>query len=242
MMTSWSFAVRMIDELARLLRSMEKHRYLKEVDHRLHWAVDRALSDVPGFNAHAAAFQRTAETDPSLHLGSRDPRLWRPISVEEVVSVLTAFWGPGEAAIERRGRLVELFDAHGLPLPSHAPFETNPEAPPFPELLELNWVLKPIDELDAERHAGVLTALEGSTEDIQPSQPVYQEGPAFTVVEMCDGAPLGILAEDFVIWSEGPYEYADYVFRGVSKAAKLEDPPVGLRDLDDEEQDEEFGS
>jgi hypothetical protein len=48
------------------------------------------------------------------------------------------------------------------------------------------------------------------------------------------------LPDDFALWSEGPYEYADYVFRGVSKAAKLQEPPVGLRDLDDDE-DEEFG-
>ena len=62
------------------------------------------------------------------------------------------------------------------------------------------------------------------------SEPVYQEGPAISIVELCDGAPLGILSEDFFLWSEGPIAYVDYVFRGVSKAAKLEEPPVGPQD------------
>jgi len=242
MMTSWSFAVRMIDELARLLRSMEKHRYLKEVDHRVHWTVDAALADLPGFAERSASFQKMLEADPELRPGSRDPRLWRAASVEEVIALLTAFWAPGDEANQRRDRLVGLFEEHALPLPSHEPFETDPESPPFPELLELNWVMKAIDELDADRHAGVLAALEGSSEELQPSEPIFQEGPSFTIVEICDGAPLGILADDFVLWSEGPYEYADYVFRGVSKAAKLEDPPVGLRDEDDDEDDDEFGA
>jgi hypothetical protein len=157
-----------------------------------------------------------------------------------VIALFTAFWAPGEEAEARKSTLFSLFDEHGLPIPTHEPFETDPEVPPFPELLELNWVLKAVDELDAERHAGVLTALEGSSDEMHPSEPIFQEGPSFSLVEICDGAPMGILPDDFLLWSEGPYEYADYVFRGVSKAAKLEEPPVGLRDLDDDE-DEEFG-
>lgn len=241
-MTAWSFAVRMIDELARLLRSMQKHRYLKEVDHRVHWMVDEALADLPRFAPHARAFREARQRDPELHPGSRDPRLWRGADVEDVIAILTAFWAPGEEANEHRARLVELLEEQELPLPVHEPFEADPEVPPFPELLELNWVLLPVDELDADRHAGVLAALDGSDDEVNPSAPIFQEGPAFSAVELCDGAPLGILAEDFVLWSEGPYAYADYVFRGVSKAAKLEEPPVGLRDLDGDEGDPEFGA
>jgi hypothetical protein len=240
MMTSWSFPVRMIDELARLLRSMEKHRYLREVDHRVHWTLDRALADLPLFAPHAARFEKLCAADPELLPGSRDPRLWRAASAEEVIALFTAFWAPGAEAEARKAALLALFEEHELPIPTHEPFETDPETPPFPELLELNWVLKAIDELDADRHAGVLAALEGSSEEVKPSDPIYQEGPSFSLAEICDGAPMGILPDDFVLWSEGPYEYADYVFRGVSKAAKLEEPPVGLRDLDDDE-DEEFG-
>jgi hypothetical protein len=240
MMTSWSFAVRMIDELARLLRSMEKHRYLREVDHRVHWTLDRALRDLPAFAPHAERFEKACAADPELRPGSRDPRLWRAATVEEVIALFTAFWAPGEEAEARKAALLAMFEEHALPIPTHEPFETDPETPPFPELLELNWVLKAVDELDADRHAGVLAALEGSSDEVHPSEPIFQEGPSFSLAEICDGAPMGILPDDFVLWSEGPYEYADYVFRGVSKAAKLEEPPVGLRDLDDDD-DEELG-
>ena len=45
------------------------------------------------------------------------------------------------------------------------------------------------------------------------------------------GAANGVLADDFMIWADGPYAYVDYVLRGAAKAAKLVDPPVGYRDL-----------
>jgi hypothetical protein len=234
MMLAWSFAVRMIDEVARLVRCLGKHRYVKEVDHRVHWALDAALEDLPACAPHAAAFRALLASEPELQKGSRDPRLWRPASAEDVVAILTAMWGPGEATAARRERLVHLFQEEGLPMGDHRPFASDPEVPPFPELLELNWVLLAIDELDAERHAGVLAALEGSQEQFHPSQPIYQEGPAFSIVEIVDGAPLGILEDDLLIWSDGPYEYVDYVFKGVSKAAKLAEAPVGVRALDGE--------
>lgn len=233
MMLSWTFAVRMIDEVARLLRCMGKHRYLQEADLKIHWTVDEALRDLPSFKPHAVAFENAAKRH-GLDRASRDPRLWRAASVEDIIGVLTAFWA-GDQATQCRTRLVELFNEHGLPIADHEPFESDPELPPFPELLLLDWTLKPIDALDAERHAGVFEALEGCEEEVHPSEPIYQEGPAFTIVELLDGAPLGILEEDLYLWSEGPYEYADYVFRGISKAAKLEEPPVGSRGLSDVE-------
>jgi len=165
--------------------------------------------------------------NPDLHKGSRDPRLWRSASAEDVIGVLTAFWSPGDAPIARREKLVELFHETGLPIADHEPFESDPEAPPFPELILLDWVLLPIDQLDTERHAGVLVALEGCEEEFHPSEPIHHEGPAFSIVELCDGASLGILEEDLYIWADGPSQYSDYVFRGVSKAAKLEEPPIG---------------
>ena len=45
------------------------------------------------------------------------------------------------------------------------------------------------------------------------------------------GAPNGVLNDDFMVWSDPPYAYADYVFRGAAKAAKLVDPPIGYEDL-----------
>jgi len=233
MMLGWSFAVRMIDEVARLVRCLGKHRYVKEVDHRIHWTLDAALEDVPTFGPHAAAFRALARDNPDLRKNSRDPRLWRQATADDVIAALTSVWGPGDAMGARRERLVHLFQEEDLAMGEHAPFASDPESPPFPELIELNWVLYAIDELDADRHAGVLVALEGSEEPFHPSEPIYQEGPALSIVEMIDGAPLGILEDDLCIWSDGPYQYVDYVFKGVSKAAKLAEPPVGLRDLED---------
>ncbi|NUP08797.1 MAG: hypothetical protein HOW73_22340 [Polyangiaceae bacterium] len=233
MMRSWSFAARLIDEVARLLRCLGKHRYLQETDHRIHWTVDHVLKDLPAFAPHAAAFKALTAKNADLDVRSRDPRLWRAATADDAIGVLTAFWSGGDDAIARREELVRLFQEHELPIAEHDAFKSNPELPPFPELILFDWVLLPIDQLDADRHAGVLAALEGSTEEAHPSEPIYQEGPAFTIVELCEGAPLGILEDDMTIWSDGPYEYADYVFRGVSKAAKLPEPPVGLRDLDE---------
>jgi hypothetical protein len=241
MMMEWTFAASLVDEVARLLRAMEKHRYLLEVDHRLHFSVDIALSDKPHFLAHATKFTALCEKNPDLNRASRDPRLWRKATSEEVIDVLTAFWGPSDEAEPRRERLFDLFKEIGLPIGDHEPFESDPERPPFPELVMLDWTLLPVDQLDTEKHAGALAALETETDDYQPSEPIYQEGPAITIVELCDGAPFGILAEDISFWSEGPYAYADYVFRGVSKAAKLEEPPVGMRDDQGEEEPGEPG-
>lgn len=234
MMMAWSFAVRLIDEVAALLRMLGKHRYLKEVDHRIHWTVDIAMRDVPGFAIHAENFEALRRSDPELDVTSRDPRLWRTANVEEIISVLTAFWGPGEAVEARGARLLETFQAAGLEVPEHQAFQSDPEEPPFPELILLDWVLLPVDELDADRHRGALEALEFSSDELQPSTPLYVEGPAISAVELLDAAPRGILEEDLIVWSEEPYAYADYVFRGVSKAAKLAEPPVGLRDLEEE--------
>ncbi len=235
MMTAWSFCARLIDEVASLLRALGKHRYVKEVDHRIHWTVDVALSDLPAFASHAAKFAERRAKEKDLDVASRDPSLWRPADVEEIIHVLTAFWGPGELVEARQERLRTVFEEVGLTIDEHEAFQTNPEEPPFPELILLDWVLLPVDELDAERHRGALEALERAGEEVNASAPVHQEGPAITAVELLEAAPRGILEDELFIWSEGPYAYAEYVFRGAAKAAKLIEPPVGLRDLDEDE-------
>jgi hypothetical protein len=232
MMLAWTFAARMIDEVARLVRAMGKHRYVREVDHRVHFTVDCALSDLPAFRDAARAFERDRPAD--LDLRSRDPRLWRAVSADEVVAVLTAFWAPDESGRARREKLVEVFADHALPVAEHEPFEADPESPPFPELVTLDWVFHPVDELDAEQHAGVLAALEDAGEEVAASEPVYVEGPSLSIVELCDGAPHGILPDDPYLWADGPRAYVDYVFRGVSKAAKLPEPPSGPDDESDD--------
>jgi hypothetical protein len=234
MMFAWSFAARTFEEVERLLRALGKHRYVKEVDHRLHWTIDAALSTLPAFAPHAAAFEARKAREPELELGSRDPSLWRLATIDEVVLALGALWTPGPEATLLRRRLEERVASLDLPASTHAPFASLPDEPPHPELVMLDWVLLPVDELDAERHAGALAMMEAAEEEVNASAPVYQEGPVLALPELCEGAPNGALLEDFTIWSEPPYSYANYVFLGVSKSAKLVEPPVGLRDLDDE--------
>ncbi len=230
-MFAWSFAARTAEEVGRLVRALGRHRYLREADLRVHFTVDRALAADPLFVRHAAAFEARVRREPDLDLRSRDPSLWRPASADEIVAALTAFWTPGAAGDVVRGRLLDELEERGLDFADHDPFASPNEEPPFPELILLDWVLLPVDELDTDRHAGALGALEESGEEIDPSAPVYQEATALAAPELVLGAPNGVLAEDFVLWSEGPYPYADYVFRGAAKAAKLVEPPEGYRDL-----------
>ncbi len=231
MMFAWSFAARTPEEVARLLRSLGKHRYVREVDHRVHWAVDRALADHEAFAPHAAAFEALRKRDPSLEPNSRDPRLFRAATTDEVIAALSIFWSADEDAVRAREGLLGALLAEGITPAEHAPFSCSAESPPYPELIQLDWVLLPVEELDTERHAGALSVLEDSGEELNPSLPMYQEGPILASPELIEGAPNGVLAEDFMVWSEGPYPYADYVLRGAARAAKLVDPPVGYRDI-----------
>jgi hypothetical protein len=231
MMFAWSFSVKTIDELGRLLRALGKHRYVEEVDHRIHWMVDAALRTMPLFAPHAAAFDARKRREASLEPGSRDPSLWRPATLDEVMAALSAFW-MDTSAEEHRARLRSIISHAGLPLADHAPFQASPESPPHPELILLDWVLHPIDELDADRHQGALEAMEEWGEEIEsPSAPIYQEGPTIALPELCGGMKDGELCAEWIVWSEPPLSYADYVFRGASKAAKLDEPPVGYHDI-----------
>lgn len=231
MMLAWSFAARSFEEVARLLRALSKNRYVREVDLRIHWAVDHALRDLPAFAPHAAAFDARRGAD--LDRASRDPSLYRQALMEETIAALEAFWSPESAASDSyRSRLLSALADAGIPAADHAPFASPPDDPPYPELILLDWVYLPVDELDADRHAGALAAMEEAMEEVNASAPVFVEGPVIAAPELCDGAPNGVLREDFLVWSDGPYSYSDYVFRGVSKAAKLVDPPTGYHDFD----------
>ena len=232
-MLAWSFPCKTADEVSALLRALGKHRYLREADHRLHWMLDAALRDEEPFASQARAFEARRAADPSLDPSSYDPALWRPVSAEDLARVLTAFWEPGPRAAAASARLLSLVAEHGLPLPEHAPFEGDPEYPDHPALVQLGWTLHAIEDLDAERHAGALAAMEAAGEEVDMGAAVEQEGPDLGVAELTRGAPRGVLTGEFLIWADGPYSYNDYVFRGACKVAKLPDPPEGLRDLDD---------
>ena len=233
MMLAWSFSARTLDEIERLLRALGKHRYIREVDHRIHWTIDATLSDLPAFAPHARVFDLRRQNEKNLEPQSRDPSLWRQASIEEIVTALRAFWVPGPEAEKRKKKLRDLIQNIGLPEIDHEPFEASADEPPHPELIQLDWVLYPVDELDTDRHQGALDAMEEAQEEVDALAPIYQEGPIISVPELCAGMADGNLVADFLVWSDGPYSYSDYVFRGASKAAKLSEPPEGYKDLDD---------
>lgn len=230
MMLAWAFAARTAEEIVRLLRALGRHRYVREVDHRVHFTVDRALRDRPPFSRYAGEFNALVARDREIDLTSRDPRLWRQATQDEIALVLEAFWG-FDQSINARALLIDAFAEARIPLSDHEPFGSPIEEPPHPELIQLNWELFPVDELDADRHTGALAALEDCGEEINPSEPIHQEGPVIAFSELASGASNGVLANDFLVWSDGPYAYADYVLRGAAKAAKLVDGPEGYRDI-----------
>lgn len=234
-MLAWAFSCRAADEVFALLRALGKHRYVREVDHRLHWTIDAALSDLPTFAPHAEAFAARREREPDLDASSHDPSLWRAATVDEVVEALAAFWSEEPTTPARHAALLALLAAEGLPIPDRAPFAGDSEYPDHPQLVQLSWTLFAIHDLDAERHAGALRAMEEAAEEVDVSAPVYHEGPDLGVLELVSGAPRGVLCTELLVWADGPYAYSDYVFRGASKMAKLPDPPEGVRDLDDDE-------
>jgi hypothetical protein len=195
--------------------------------------VDHALSDRPPFAARAAAFQARRAREAGLDVTSRDPSLWAYADTEVVIEALAVFWTKGEDSDRAKERLRKILEESELGLAAHSPLRADPEEPPHPELILLEWEFFPIDELDPERHEGALRALEMAGEEVNVSAPVYEESVCLAYPELAHGAPQGVLPVDFLIWSDGAYSYVDYVFRGVAKAARLVDPPVGIRDLDE---------
>jgi hypothetical protein len=224
-MLAWAFSCKTAEEVGSLVRALGKHRYVREVDHRIHWMVDAALSDLPEFAPHAEAFADRRQFDDQLDGSSYEPTLWRSATADDVAAALAGFWSAEPQARARRAALAALVIAEGLDYPQHAPFEGDPETPDHPLLIQLSWTLHPIVDLDAERHAGALAAMEAAGEEVDPSEPIEHEGPDLGVAELCDGAPRGVLVSEFLVWADGPRSYSDYVFRGASKMAKLPDPP-----------------
>ena len=232
-MLAWSFSARTLDEVAALLRAMGRHRYVRETTHAIHWSVDQALGDRPPFTGRAAAFQARRAREAGLDITSRDPSLWAYADTEVVIEALAVFWTRGEGAAKATDRLRKILEEFELGVAVHPPFRADPEEPPHPELILLDWEFFPIDELDPERHEGALRALELAGEEVDVSAPVYLESVCLAYPELAQGAPQGVLPTDFLVWSDGAYSYVDYVFRGVAKAARLVDPPMGIRDFDE---------
>lgn len=219
MMLGWSFDARTAEEVGRLVRVLGKHRYVVEVNHRLHWTVDAALRELPLFRAHAKPSKRDARANPASSSRLAIRPCGAPSRADKLALVFEAFWTPSEEAARHAERLLRTLSELGLPPVTHAPFACAEDAPPHPELVLLDWVLLPVDELDPERK-GALDAMEDSGDEALPGVPIYQEGPVLAAPELTMGAPNGVLSGEFLVWADGPYSYVDYVLRGAAKAAK----------------------
>jgi hypothetical protein len=232
-MFGWSFAAREGDAFARLVAGMGKHRYLAEADLRLHFLVDRALSaEHERFAAAAARFDAFETSSSDCDPRSRDPRLWRSTAPDEIAQVLALLWGSDAQGERARAALVTAARIVDVAPPPHAPFAGDIDEPSHPELILLDWTFLPVDQLDVERHRGALRAMEDSGDEVDPSEPIYVEGPTLGEAELCSGPSEDLLVADPIFWADGPYSYVEYVFRGVGKAAKLPEAPEGYRDVD----------
>jgi hypothetical protein len=218
----------------RLVRALGAHRYVAGrliVVHALAFdAVHPPGSDTPLVEAVAWAAKVLA--DPDIDAASKDERLFRAASPDEVTTVLEAFWTPGKRADEVHERLMTRLESLELDVGTHPPFDADVEDDVHPCLIDAGWELHPLASLDPEKHRGAIEAFDEpilfeaarfEEENAIPPLRYLQELPAFGPVELLRGVdPDGNLLEPLVLWTEGNDVYQDYVLRGALRAAKVE--------------------
>jgi len=209
-----------VDDALRVVRALGKHRY---VAGRTHFVHALAAADLDG---EIGRWARFVIGDDTVDKASRDERLVKRASEDDVCAVLAWFWQE-----PTRGRacdaLLERLEAFGVDASIGEPFDDDE---PFPLLVDAGFELLPLAELDAERHRG---AIEAFGERIQfdvacfeerehlPPQVHLQELPAMGVAELVRGARDGELDEALSLWLSGNETYQDYVIRGVLRAARI---------------------
>lgn len=212
-----------VDEALRVLRALGKHRY---VAGRMHFVHALAARDLPD-DSELRRWARYVLVDETIDKTSRDERLVRRATEDDLASVLSWFWDDATAGPACDG-LLERIETFGIDLRMTEPFDDDDET--FPLMIDAGFELLPLAELDPERHRG---AIEAFGELIQfdvaafeeqehlPSVVHLQELPAFGVAELVHGARAGELTRPLSLWLEGNETYQDYVIRGVLRAAKL---------------------
>jgi hypothetical protein len=217
--------VERVDEALRVVRALGKHRY---VAGRMHFVHALAACDL-GEESELGAWARGVLADETIDKASRDERLLRRATEDEVCAVLGWFWdeatrGPACDA------LLERFEALGVEAQMADPFDEESEDEVFPVLVDAGFELLPLAELDAERHRGAIEAFGehihfevACFEEREHLPPVVhlQELPVLGPSELARGAREGTLAEPLSLWLAGNETYQDYVVRGVLRAAKI---------------------
>jgi hypothetical protein len=198
--------------------------------HALVFDAVRAAGGARGMD-EACEWAAATLADSSIELDSKDPRLLREATTDELLGVLQTFWVPGPRTDLAHEHLLYSAVQLGLDLPTHEPFDEAHEEDTHPILVDAGWELLSLSELDPERHRGAISAYEEpilfeaarfEDESRIPRMAELQELPLLGLVELLravDGD--GELVQPFVLWTEGDDTYHDYVLRGVLKAAKV---------------------
>jgi hypothetical protein len=234
-----------VDEALRVVRALGSHRYVGGRLHLIHaFAVAATAGDDGSADgeaddglAGARRWARATLADRRVEPASRDEALWRRATEAELLATLGAYWAPGATATAARERLRSLLARHDLSLGEHAPFDESAEESIHPLLVDAGWELLPLAALDADRHRGAIGAFGDALafesarfeEETAIPAPVHLvELPAVGPVELLLGAgDDGRLARPLVVWAQGNETYLDYVARGVRRAAKLPELPLG---------------
>jgi len=213
-----------VDDALRVVKALGKHRY---VAGRMHLVHALAACDLPD-DTDLSRWARGVIGDPDVDKASRDERLVRRATEDDVCAVLSWFWneptrGPATDA------LLDRLEQFGVDV-SAGPSEDAEEDDVFPLLIDAGWELVPLAELDSERHRGAIEAYGerihydvARFEEQEAAEPVLhlQELAAVGVSELLRGARDGDLVSPLTLWLSGNQTYQDYVIRGVLRAAKI---------------------
>lgn len=221
------------DELVRYIRALGRHRYVAGRLHQVHAFVFEAAGARPGLEA-AYAWAKALLADADIDPASRDERLWHRASDDELALALEAVWTDPSARAHLAERLAGV-DA----VESDFLFDELAEDTTFPVLVDAGWELFSLADLDREKHAGVIRALDAQDGELDyevarfeeentiPREASLYELPLFGRRELLDAfvsdAPDAETRAEFVVWAKGHPIYLDYVLRGVAKVAKLRD-------------------
>lgn len=221
-MEAFPLPVRTADDAARLVRALGKHRYVGGRVILVH-----ALAADLGDDSELGRWAAGVLADPDVDAASRDERLTRQASEEDLARILLAYWGEDATA---RTRLAERLAKLELPVGDGEPFDEANEEDIHPLLVDAGWELLPLAALDPERHRGAIAAFSDplwfesarfEEENAIPKTAHLQELPALGPVELLRGADGGSLTAELVLWIGGDETYQDYVLRGALRAAKL---------------------
>lgn len=225
-------------EAARLVGALGRHRYVAGRAHLVHALVYRSVGEANGerLTEGRAWAERSLSgvTAGVMSLASRDERLWRKASEDEVGALLEVYWSATPAGIAAREQLAASL-AEIEATVDLTPFDEDvDEGAIFPILIDVGWELHPLGALEEERHKGAIdsfgdpfTFLVARFEEMASADggepPAYlQELTALGPAELLRGVDDdGQLVATLTLWTQGPEPYLDYVLRGALKSAKL---------------------